>query len=82
MRNLFLSLTLASAALLPASGAFSQTAPQTSESGTPAAKPAKEKKICRYPDNTTTRLARPVCKTKAEWDGEPQQNIDRIKRDN
>jgi hypothetical protein len=34
----------------------------------PMAKPVKEKKICRESDDSTSRLARRICRTAKEWD--------------
>ena len=41
------------------------------------AKPAKEKKICRGEQNSTSRIAKKrICKTKAEWaESSNQQDI-------
>jgi hypothetical protein len=32
-----------------------------------AAKPVKERRVCRDLDNSTSRLGRRVCKTESEW---------------
>jgi hypothetical protein len=68
---------LASAALLLSGPAIAhQTAPASTtaeESGgaAPAAKPKKEKKICRGDENSYSRIPTRTCKTQAEWDRDP-----------
>jgi hypothetical protein len=74
---------LASAALLLSGTAAigHQTAPAaatTEGSGgtTPAAKPKKEKKICRDGDaNSYSHMPTRVCKTQAEWNKDPNATV-------
>lgn len=39
-----------------------------------AAKPAKEKKICRADRTSTSRIPKKICKTQAEWEGRSTQD--------
>jgi hypothetical protein len=36
-------------------------------------KPAKEKRICKGEQDSTSRIGKKVCKTKAEWEGSSGQ---------
>ena len=86
MRVTTLLPALASAALLLSGTAAlaRQTAPASTtaeESGgaapAPAAKPKKEKKICRDNANSYSHMGGRVCKTQAEWDnGSQTREID------
>ena len=80
MRMIHLLPALASAALLLTGTAATaqQTAPAAAtadESGgtaAPAAKPKKEKKICRDGENNSySHMPVRVCKTQAQWDSNP-----------
>jgi hypothetical protein len=52
--------------MMSASVAVAKT---SGDAGTdPAAKPVKEKKICRDSDDSTSRLARRVCRTVKQWE--------------
>jgi hypothetical protein len=82
MRVTTLLPALASAALLLSGTAAlaQQNAPATTtaeESGgaaapAPAAKPKKERKICREDPNSYSHMVGRVCKTQAEWDNAPK----------
>jgi hypothetical protein len=81
MRMIHLLPALASAALLLSGTAAlaQQTAPASTtaeESGgaapAPAAKPKKERKICRDNANSYSHMGGRVCKTQVEWDNGPQ----------
>ena len=50
--------------LLSASVAVAQS---ESETDAPAPKPVKEKKICKDSDDSTSRIAKRICKTATEW---------------
>ncbi len=50
--------------------------------GTAAAKPAKEKKICRRDTATGSIMAKKTCRTQAEWDAITEQgrsDLDRVR---
>jgi len=47
--------------------ALGLAAPATAEA--PAAKPAKEKKICKRIERAASRMPTRVCRTQGEWDG-------------
>jgi hypothetical protein len=47
-----------------------------------AAKPAKEKKICRALDDSTSRLPKRVCRTAQQWEDSKRGNSgEEVKRD-
>jgi len=48
-----------------------QDAAPTTESGTPAAKPKKAKKICHTVDKPGSHIPATICRTQAEWDNQP-----------
>lgn len=52
--------------MMSATVAVAQNASDATE--TPPAKPAKEKKICRDSDDSTSRLSKRVCRTVKEWE--------------
>jgi hypothetical protein len=49
--------------MVSATGQTSNEAPAPA-----AAKPVKEKKICRESDDSTSRVARRICRTAKEWE--------------
>lgn len=59
-----LSLALA----LSAASTDSVDTSATTTTEAPAAKPKKERKICRIPETSGTRLAAKVCKTREQWE--------------
>jgi hypothetical protein len=71
MRVTTLLPALASAALLLSGTAAlaQQTGAAAPES---AAKPKKERKICRDDPNSYSHMQKRVCKTQAEWDNAPR----------
>ena len=87
MRTTYLLPALTAAAMLLTGTAAPahQTAPapaatEDSNGGT-AAKPKKEKKICRGEENSYSRMAARTCKTQAEWDAagsRPQSDKPRV----
>ena len=54
------------ALIIPAAAAAQAPAPQPAA---PAAKPAKDKRVCKATEETGSRLGRKtICRTQAEWD--------------
>lgn len=45
----------------------------TAIAGEKAAKPPKEKKICKADRMSTSRIPKKICKTQAEWEGRGSQ---------
>lgn len=61
---------LAAAALLAANGpaaAQAEPAGNASPASAPAAKPAKDKMVCKSEPVTGTRFGKKVCRTESEW---------------
>lgn len=46
----------------------------------PAAKPVKEKKVCRTETGTGSIMPKRTCRTRAEWDALTQQSQDNLQR--
>ena len=67
MRNFHL-VALAAILVLPAAAS---AAAESSEKKDP------ERKICRPEPNSVSRIAKKICKTKAEWDLENKASLDR-----
>lgn len=65
-----LSLALA----LSAASADSAATDAKANTEAPAEKPKKERKICRIPETSGTRLAAKVCKTREEWEAVSQRD--------
>ena len=60
--------------------ALGLAAPASAEDAAPAAKPAKEKKICRRDVNTETIIPKSTCRTRSQWsqiDAAKQKQTDR-----
>ncbi len=75
IRSFVFSGLLTSAAVAVAQPTDSAPAPT-------ATKPAKEKKICRALDDSTSRLPKRVCRTAQQWEGNKRGTSgDDVKRD-
>ena len=73
IRSFFL-LSFMMSASVAAAATTSESAPA------PAAKPAKERKICRS-DASGTRLGKRICRTAKEWDSERSEaDVDKVKQ--
>lgn len=67
--------------VMSASVAVAKTSGASAEA--PATKPVKEKKICRDSDDSTSRLAKRICRTAQEWENGKRggASADDVKRD-
>ena len=59
--------------MISGSAAVAQNTAQTAPA--PAAKPVKEKKICRSVDSSVSRMTKRVCRTVQEWDDSRQEGV-------
>ena len=62
--KMFSSFVILSLAI---SGSVGAAQPAGDAAATPTAKPVKERKICRESDDSTSRMAKRICRTAKEW---------------
>ena len=66
--------------MMSASVAVAETTSESAAAPAPAAKPAKERKICRS-DASGTRLGKRICRTAKEWENERSEgDVDKEKQ--